>query len=385
VSTPNVPTGDGSLQPTPPSEADNLKVGDVRERSLPAPLNGDAKGKSIRPRGDAPGRTPNRAYSSPDRRLFSVWLVSPIFIVGILFLALGMFLRARFGDEWFVLLTREAGAVLMVVAVIHAFYEIVIHRVLHGDIVRLGIAVEDLQRTVSIVGGAVESGLAAVYSSRDDVNKALKDEMDRMSAGSTLRMLGISLGAFLCPHGALHGAFRELLERDDISVEALILDTESSAAIDRARREEPRAFARLNEGQHRTAYSSTRCHNELKTATDFAQYLSDLCYYRDLTKSGNAPDTDDAPNEPPVKAGFAYRVYSDAPLCYLVIFEDYMFLESYHNAGRGGEAPVLKIGRLSGESRETTSLFRIYENHFKVMRSLSRDRASEVKNTAMTP
>ena len=311
-------------------------------------------------------------------RPLSLVLVASILAGGIGLLAGGIYLESRYGEYWPILLLREAGAVLMVVAVIHAMYEIVIHKILHGDIVRLGVTVEALQRTVSIVGGAVESGLAAVYGSRDEVNRAIMDEIEKMPPGSALRMLGISCGAFLCPHGALHGAFRKLLTRSDVAIEALILDTDSAAAIERAKLEEPRAFVGRSASQERAAYSQTRCHNELKTATDFAQDLADRRRQAHGVVERPLRETLDAPNEPPVNAQFTYRTYSNAPLCYLVIFDDYMFLESYHNAGRGGESPVLKIGRLSGETAETTSLFRIYENHFKVMRSVSRDRAAAI-------
>ena len=309
------------------------------------------------------------AKSSYGKKLLSLWLVTPILILGIICLGAGIILDESYGGKWWILLIKETGAVLVVVAVIHAMYEIVIHKVLHGDIVSLGATVEALQRTVSIVGGAIESGLAAVYSSRDDVNRAIQEEMERMPPKSELKLLGISLGAFLCPHGALHGEFRKLLERSDVKIEAIILDTESQAGIERAKLEEPRFFKNVKD--ERTAYEKTRCHNELKTATDFAKDLADRCYYRDQSNLQPINSDEDAPNEPKVNAKFSYGVYSIAPLCYLVIFDDYMFLESYHYAGRGGEAPVLKIGRHSGDSRETTSLFRIYENHFKVMKKLS--------------
>jgi hypothetical protein len=308
-------------------------------------------------------------------------LVVPVLLVGLALLALGIWLRLRIGDHWYVLLLKEAGAVLMVVAVIHTIYELVIHKVLRGDIEQLGVSVETLQRTVAIVGGAVEAGLSAVYSSREDVNRAMINEIDRMRPGSTLRLLGISLGAFLCPHGALHGVFRKLLTRDDIKVEALILDTESLTAVERARLEEPRSFFHTaTQEEERNAYVTTRCHNELKTATDFAEDISVRCYYRDQGNGDPKAQIEDAPNEPSVNAKFWYGIYQAPPLCYLVIFEDCMFLESYHYAGRGGESPVLEIKRHSGKSRETTSLFRIYENHFRVMRRLSRDRS--VRQTA---
>ena len=340
--------------------------------------NGHATSSSRSKLGFTVGDPPSLEPKMSPTEVLSLVLIIPVLIVGMGFLALAVWLQSQFGEHWYVLFLREAGAVLMVVGVLHLIYELVIHKMLHNDIISLGKTVVKLQRTVSIVGGAIESGLAAVYSSRDEVNRAILEEMEQMKPKDTLKILGISLGAFLCPHGALHGAFRNLLERKDITIEALILDADSTAAIERAEMEEPRFFARARGQDKRVAYETTRCHNELKTATDFAQDLADRCFYRDSMGAKVEESFEDAPNEPPVNAKFEYRVYSSAPLCYLVIFQDYMFLESYHNAGRGGEAPVLKIGRLSGESHHATSLFRIYENHFRVMRKFSRDRALDL-------
>jgi hypothetical protein len=297
-------------------------------------------------------------------------VVIPIFIAGVILLSLGIFCEEyNWGiDKLISFIIKEIGVVLMVVAVIHSIYELRIHKYLHGDIMKLGYNVEKLQRTVSIVGGAIESGLSAVYSSRDEVNKAIEEEIENMKPGSKLRLLGISLGAFLCPHGALHGVFRKLLAKKDLNIVALILDANSEAALERAKLEEPRFFInKQSKDEILEAYGKTRCHNELKTATDFAQDVSDHCWFRDK----NMDVIKDAPNEPPILGNFQYKVYSVSPLCYLVIFENCMFLENYHNAGRGGESPVLKIGKHSGERMEMTSLFRIYENHFNVMENHS--------------
>lgn len=314
---------------------------------------------------------------------YSFTLVVPIFLVGLAFFSYGVF-AAKDGHEspWWTILAKEAGAVIMVVAVVHLIYEVYIHRVLHNDIRRLGVTVQRLQRTVSIVGGAIESGLSAVYSSRDEVNLAMSEQMDRMKPRSSLKILGISCGAFLCPHGALHGSFRRVLGLKDVTIEALLLDIKSDAAIERARIEEPHIFVTPSDPQDsRNRYDVTRCHNELKTATDFSQDLADRCYMRDTRPGIESDQQRMAPTEPPVLAQFSYKVYSTAPLCYLVIFEDCMFLETYHNAGRGGEAPMLKIARHSGDSPDDTSLFKIYQKHFDKMRELSRDRAEEIGGT----
>ncbi len=306
-----------------------------------------------------------------NRNSITYIIVIPIFMVGVILLSLGIICEEYdWGIDRIVsLIIKEIGVVLMVVAVIHSVYELRIHKYLHGDIMKLGFNVEKLQKTVSIVGGAIESGLSAVYSSREEVNKAIEEEIENMKPKSTLKLLGISLGAFLCPHGALHGSFRQLLAKREIEVIALLLNADSDAALERAKLEEPRFFMnKKTEIEINEAYQKTRCHNELKTATDFAQDIADHCWFRDNNK-GQSPV--DAPNEPPINANFSYKVYDVSPLCYLVIFENCMFLENYHNAGRGGEASVLKIGKQSGESMEMTSLFRIYENHFNVMKNHS--------------
>jgi hypothetical protein len=167
------------------------------------------------------------------------------------------------------------------------------------------------------------------------------------------------------------------LTREDVEVQALILDDGCQAAIERARLEEPHWFVKT--GDHdKDHYQRTRCHNELKTATDYASDLSKRSYFYPKNKKDNPQQSPEsspyAPAEPPVRANFSYKTFKVAPLCYLVIFEDYMFLESYHNAGRGGESPVLKIARQSGEGASTTSLYKIYEDHYKVMEGLSVDK-----------
>jgi hypothetical protein len=278
----------------------------------------------------------------------------------------------------------------VVVAVLHAVYEIAIHTVLHSDIDRLGESVEALQKSVDIEKGAVKSGLEAVFSSRDEVNKAIGEEIQGIPPNGKLRVLGISMGALLCPHGALHGTFRELLARKDVTIEVLILDIESVEAVKRAQLEEPREFAWMPEGgEPRYFFETTRCHNELKTATDFVQDIAERCFFREKSARDQLPKEIqkkllDAPNEPQVNAHFSYRVYDAAPLCYLVIFEDCLFLENYHNAGRGGESPVLKVVHFRGHSSEPTSLFQIYESHFNVMYQQSKDKTKDKRQERMS-
>lgn len=54
------------------------------------------------------------------------------------------------------------------------------------------------------------------------------------------------------------------------------------------------------------------------------------------------------------------RLYSDTPLCFLVITEERLFIEHYHFAGRGGQNVIFAI-------KGKTNLFRIYEDHFEAL------------------
>jgi hypothetical protein len=48
-----------------------------------------------------------------------------------------------------------------------------------------------------------------------------------------------------------------------------------------------------------------------------------------------------------------------------------MYLESYHYAGRGGEAPILKIAKAGAVPGGSSRLFDIYSNHFDILWKLS--------------
>jgi hypothetical protein len=68
----------------------------------------------------------------------------------------------------------------MIIAVLHSIYEIVVHKAVHDNIAKLGVSAEDLQRTFDIAEGAIESGLAAVYATRDEVNRAIRLQIKNM-------------------------------------------------------------------------------------------------------------------------------------------------------------------------------------------------------------
>jgi hypothetical protein len=140
--------------------------------------------------------------------------------------------------------------------------------------------------------------------------------------------------------------------RGGVSIKALLLDVNSPAAATRARTEEgtPTSPEITSEGWAEW-FQRTKCHDELKTATDVASR------YIGLYAGEAAPDGS-------TTGKFECRVYQLTPLCFLATVEGTMFLESYHYAGRGGEAPIMKISEAARGSGRSSRLFDIYAEHF---------------------
>ena len=116
-----------------------------------------------------------------------------------------------------------------------------------------------------------------------------------------ISILGISLGDFLCPHGSLQPTFRELLKLKCFNIRVAILADGSNAAIYRAILEEygkfeflikdnkdNKDYASIEKDQSiRDVYDTTKCHDELKTATD---YLHDLVCRQQMDRNAPAHD-----------------------------------------------------------------------------------------------
>jgi hypothetical protein len=108
----------------------------------------------------------------------------------------------------------------------------------------------------------------------------------------------------------------------------------------------------------------TRCHNELKTATDFALELkTSPC---DEPVSGAHNDIYISTVQV-VRAAFDFKQYDCAPVVFILIIKDTMFVENYHLAGRGGESPMMQISRYQRGTKKPSQLFKTYEKHFEKM------------------
>jgi hypothetical protein len=242
----------------------------------------------------------------------------------------------------------ESGKVVLVTSFVGLIFEFVMHdRFVHrvmSEVNRLDRSIDNLQTTLAITSGAIESGLSAVFSDRHIAINEISQMLSNAQKGEEFCILGISLGDFLCPHGRLYGPTAAAITRG-VRIRALLLDMNSDAAKNRAQREEGnQSSPKPNDQSWDSWYQTTRCYDELKTASDVARsYIA--------AKIGD----------------FSGHVYTLTPLCFLAIYEKSMFLESYHYAGRGGESPILRISKNSRGSEKSTRLFDIYKTHFDVL------------------
>ncbi|MFZ2412575.1 MAG: hypothetical protein WAW23_13465 [Candidatus Methanoperedens sp.] len=257
-------------------------------------------------------------------------------------------------SEWFI----EAGRTVLVTGIMVFFYEYALRhfflrkidevfkntiesvtirlKAISEEVNLFGEKIEDIEETVVFAKKAIESGLVTVHATRESALNRLKEKINQTNDETTIKLCGISLGDFLLERGKLHKLFVECLDKkNNFKFEVIILDADSEAAKERARREEPDTYC--DEG-----YEATGAYNELIAARKKAESLQKR-YNKDKLELKTS------------------NVYA---LCFLATIKDTMFMEPYNYARRGSEAPVLEIKR-SDEEHAEHDLFKIYVGHFE--------------------
>jgi len=277
------------------------------------------------------------------------------------------------------------GSILIGTALIEGAFHVRFHRQIENQVTQLSNNISTLQNTVMIAKGAVDAGLMAVYATREECLKEIKNKMEtalhnvkngmKKDKKIKISILGISLGDFLCPHGLLQPTFRELLKSDCFEIRVAILDEKCGAAISRAIHEELGKFKAVARNTDNYAaietnaeiyavYENTKCHDELKTATD---YLKDLVSRQQIDRDEPAQDNH-------MVASLEAYAYTEHPMAFIFVMDDDMFIESYHLAGRGGEAPILQVSKYKKQTHqsEESKLYKIYMGHFESILKRSR-------------
>jgi len=191
---------------------------------------------------------------------------------------------------------------------------------------------DEIVMTSGMLRNATKVGIEAVYDGREqewhtDAARAISE------AKGPVRIAGISL-ADVCGYWGGRSLLHEAIEKrmgtpdPDDTVQILFSDPYGEGLRLRAKYEHPGI-----------AYEETRAHKQT-----VAKIRETLEIANHAIESGKVE----------------VKLYGDAPVCFLIITEDHLFVEHYHYAGRGGQNFMLCI-------KGKTGLFRLYEDHFEAL------------------
>lgn len=190
----------------------------------------------------------------------------------------------------------------------------------------------EIVMTSGMLRNATKVGIEAVYNGRED-DFHLDLARTIREAKGTVRILGISLAdvcGFWGGKSIIHEEVEARMKSSDAidNFQILFSDPDGEGLKTRAKYEHPGT-----ELQKTRAYRQT--FSKISETLDIAQ---------EAIKNHKAE----------------VRLYTETPLCFLVITEERLFVEHYHYASRGGQNLILSI-------KGKTGLFRLYEDHFDAL------------------
>lgn len=203
-----------------------------------------------------------------------------------------------------------------------------------------------LENDISVLSGAQKSGIVNIFPNRYEriaggsLHECIINEFT--DTNEPICILGISLGDYFLDRGVMHKCFIDLIkqkhaDKDNVCkdtnnktthIKALIVDPKCRALIERAFWEAGPEYC-----QNAEAYMDSTTYIE----TDGAARIS----HRLQNKYGS----------------LEVRCYDQAPTCFLLLTENYVFVENYTYAARGSSCPNLQI-------KARTDLYKLYKSHF---------------------
>lgn len=193
-----------------------------------------------------------------------------------------------------------------------------------------------MEEGINVLSGAKLAGIVNIFPTRyrevSGVKAADVIAEDIQNEIGCLRLMGISLGDFLLDRGALHDPFEALLKSQDkssLKIQILLAHPQDQKMRERARWEAGETFFEGNSYFDSTTYIET---------DGTVRIAKHLCR--------NHPNR------------LSARLYKQAPTTYVLLTNQFAFVESYNYADRGGHSPVLQI-------QSGSALYAQYEKHFE--------------------
>jgi hypothetical protein len=189
--------------------------------------------------------------------------------------------------------------------------------------------VDDVHASVGLFETAHAGGILNIYPDRRRAMVALEQALS--GASGEVRIAGISLGDFFLDRGQLCLTVQRLLDDDGrpVRMRCLLADPAGPELRERARWEAGEEF----------------CHNPLfYDSTTFVE--TDGCARKAKFVRHKHGER------------FEARLYCQAPISFVVLTNSRLYVEQYHYAGRGSNAPLLEVDASS-------PLYRVYVDHFE--------------------
>jgi hypothetical protein len=214
---------------------------------------------------------------------------------------------------------------------------------------------------ISILEDLRKAGISNAYNRRDVAMKRILELLP--TARESVWLMGISLRKFFHRSSELYDRIRAL-QGHPLEWKALVIDPDTDQALFRSLREQETTYKKmLHVGQ--LNYSSL---HKTELFNQFAPIYTQLQLYTDVmqTKLSVKVATDE------LGLRIALRFYRAAPVAFLAIIDDFVFVEQYHYGAITDDRVAEQVPVL--EFRRGSDMFRQLYGHFQyVWNSLSRD------------
>jgi hypothetical protein len=221
---------------------------------------------------------------------------------------------------------------------------------------------------ISILEDLRKAGIANAYNRRDVAMKRILELLP--TARESIWLMGISLRKFFHRSSELRDRIRAL-QGHPLEWRALVIDPETDQALFRSLREQETTYKKmLREGQLNYSHLAK---DELFNR--FTPIYTQMQLYTDVmqTKSNVKVAIEE------LGLRISLRFYRAAPVAFLAIIDDFLFVEQYHYGAITDDRVAEQVPVL--EFRRGSDMFRQLQGHFEyVWNSLSRDPFEENHN-----
>jgi len=205
----------------------------------------------------------------------------------------------------------------------------------------------------SILKGVFENGVEEIFKRRDDAYKKIIEILP--NAEKRVDIMGISLRRFFHKQIDYNSDIKRILENHKADWRIMVIDPESEQALFRSLREEESTYNNMI----KDPYSNYSMASYEKLFDKYLNTYTKMNLYRDVHRTTD--DIDSLFNQRNLRIKLRY--YRAAPVCFLAIIDESMFIELYHYGATSNErlAEQVPVFEFNGSS----SMYKQMSGHFE--------------------